>query len=549
MKRLLIVSILLIFCLFIWQCQTSHKVKNIDSNQVKLDEKLSQLAVFKLTTDLSILSDKEKQILSLLFETSQIVDEIYWIETFGEKGRILDTTKNEALKRFIQINYGPWDRLNNNKSFVPGFGEKPLGANFYPPDMTKQEFESMSAKDKNSPYSLIRRDSAKKLVSIPYHIAFADKLKKASELLIKASLLADDKGLKNYLALRARALLTDEYYDSDLAWMDMKSNTIDFVVGPIENYEDALYGLKSSHEAFILIKDKNWTIKLAKYASLLPSLQTSLPVDPVYKKEKPGSNSDLGAYDAVYYAGDANAGGKTIAINLPNDERVQAVKGSRRLQLKNSMKAKFENILMPISNVLIDSTQRFHIKFESFFENTMFHEIAHGLGIKQTINKKGTVREALKDKFSGLEEEKADILGLFMIRKLNEMSEIKVDLRDNYTTFVAGIIRSVRFGGADAHGQANLATFNYFKEKGAFTRSVAGIYSVDYEKTQTAVEMLSTLILKLQGDGDYEGVAKFMSEKGVMDSFLKEDLKKLLKKHIPVDIIFEQGPQTLGLKE
>jgi hypothetical protein len=548
MKRILIVSFLLITCLLIWQCKTSHKVKNNDSTQLVMNEKLAQFVTFKLTTNLSVLSEKEKQILSILFESAQIMDEIYWTETFGEKSKIIDTTKNEALRKLIQINYGPWERLNSNKSFVAGVGEKPLGANFYPIDMTKKEFDSWAVKEKNSPYTLIRRDSAKKLIVIPYHIAFAEQVKKASDLLLKASTLSEDKGLKNYLALRALALLTDDYYNSDLAWMDMKSNNIDFVVGPIENYEDALFGLKASHEAFILIKDKEWTSRLAKYTSLLPALQTTLPVESVYKKEKPGSNSDLGAYDVVYYAGDANAGGKTIAINLPNDERVQAAKGSRRLQLKNSMKAKFDNILLPISSVLIDSTQRSHIKFESFFENTMFHEIAHGLGIKQTITKKGTVRAALKDKFSGLEEEKADILGLFMIKKLNEMSEIKVDLRDNYTTFVAGIIRSVRFGGADAHGQANLATFNFFKEKGAFTRSADGIYSVDYEKTQAAVESLSSIILKLQGDGDYDGVVKFMYEKGTMDASLKEDLKNLLKKNIPVDIIFEQGPQVLGLK-
>jgi hypothetical protein len=548
MKRILCISILLSMFLFLWQCKTSQQVKNTDSTKLVMNEKLAQFATFKLTADLNGLSEKEKQILSIFYEAAQVMDEIFWIESFGDKAKILDTTKNELLKKFIEINYGPWERLNSNKSFVSGIGEKPAGANFYPADMTKQEFDAWASKDKNSAYTIIRRDSAKKLVSIPYHIAFANQVKKASDLLLKASELAEDKGLKNYLVLRAKALLSDDYYNSDLAWMDMKTNNIDMVVGPIENYEDALFGLKASHEAFILIKDKDWTSRLAKYITLLPDLQTSLPVEAVYKKEKPGNNSDLGAYDVVFYAGDANAGGKTIAINLPNDERVQALKGSRRLQLKNSMKAKFDNILLPISDLLIDSTQRSHIKFESFFENTMFHEVAHGLGIKQTINKKGTVREALKDKFSGLEEEKADILGLFMIRKLNEKGVIKVDLRDNYTTFVAGTIRSVRFGGADAHGQANLATFNYFKEKGAFTRSSNGIYSIDYEKTQTAVESLSAIILKLQGDGDYDGVTKFMKEKGVMDDSLKTDLHSLSKKNIPVDIIFEQGPQVLGLK-
>lgn len=549
MKRILFFSVLTLVSLTLaWQCKSGKGTANADSTRIIMAEKVNQFAPFRLTTDTSVLTAKEKQMLPLLFEAAKIMDDIFWQEAWGDKNALLDSLKDENMKKFALINYGPWERLNGNKSFVPFIGEKPLGANFYPKDMTKEEFEKWVAKDKTNAYSVVRRDSTGKLAVIPYHVFFSKEINQAAALVKQAAALAEDKGLQKYLTLRAEALLTDDYYASDLAWMDMKSNTIDFVAGPIENYEDELFGYRSSHEAFILIKDKDWSKRLLRYASLLPALQKGLPVDAKYKAEIPGSNSDLGAYDAVFYAGDCNAGSKTIAINLPNDEKVQALKGSRRLQLKNSMKAKFDNILMPISAVLTDSTQRSHVKFDAFFANTMFHEVAHGLGIKQTINGKGTVREALKDKYSGIEEEKADILGLYMIGKLKQMGELDADLKDNYTTFVAGLFRSIRFGASDAHGRANLATFNYFKEKGAFIRNVSGTYTVDYDKMGSAIESLSALILTLQGNGDYEGVAKFMQEKGVMDAQLKADLESLRQKNIPVDIVFEQGPAELGLK-
>ena len=281
--------------------------------------------------------------------------------------------------------------------------------------MTKEEFEKWSNKEKTNQYSIVRRNEDKTLKLIMYHIAYKEKLKTASGLLIKASELAEDPGLKNYLQLRADALVTDEYFDSDMAWMEMKNNIIDIVIGPIENYEDELFGYRTAFESAILIKDKEWSGRLARFAKFLPELQKGLPVEEKYKKESPGTDSDLNAYDIIYVSGHSNAGGKTIAINLPNDEKVQTLKGSRRLQLKNAMRAKFDNILVPIANALIDSTERSKIKFDAFFSNVMFHEVAHGLGIRNTITGKGTVREALKEKYSSFEEAKADILGLFMV--------------------------------------------------------------------------------------------------------------------------------------
>ena len=268
-----------------------------------------------------------------------------------------------------------------------------------------------------------------------------------------------------------------------------------------------------------------------------------LPVPDEYKQETPGSDSDLNAYDVIYYAGDCNAGAKTIAINLPNDEEVQLQKGTRRLQLKNAMRAKFEKILIPIGDVLIAESQRRFIDFDAFFENTMFHEVAHGLGIKNTLTGKGTVREALKDKASALEEGKADILGLYMVTKLHEQGELEdAELLDNYVTFLAGIFRSIRFGASSAHGVANLLRFNFFAETGAFSRDEAtGTYRVEMEKMQEAVDALSEKILTLQGDGDYEGVTQFVGEMGKIGEGLQRDLDRLSTAGIAVDVVFEQG--------
>ena len=282
----------------------------------------------------------------------------------------------------------------------------------------------------------------------------------------------------------------------------------------------------------------------------LPKLQQGLPVDDKYKQDKPGTDSDLNAYDVVYYAGHSNAGSKTIAINLPNDEAVQLKKGTRRLQLKNAMKAKFDHILLPIADQLIAEDQRQFITFDAFFANTMFHEVAHGLGIKNTLDGKGTVRKSLQETASALEEGKADILGLYMISELyksGDLSEGKI--MDNYVTFLAGIFRSVRFGASSAHGKANMVRFNFFKELGAFTRDdKTGFYSVDFDKMTLAMNELSKLILSLQGDGDYQGAVDLLKTKGVITKQLALDLAKLEKASIPVDIVFEQGKEVLGIQ-
>ena len=507
----------------------------------------NQYAKVTLTTDISHLSDNEKEMLGYLFEAGQIMDDIYWTENLGgDKDEFLSKIKDPNARKYAEINYGPWDQLDNRRIFIPGCEPKPAGAGFYPTDMTKEEFEAWENPDKTSQYTMVYRDENGSLQTMWYHEAFAEQINKAADLLMKASKLAADKEFAEYLKLRATALLTDDYYYSDMAWMDVRNNNVDFVVGPIENYTDGLFGYKAAHESFILIKDQEWTKQLTHYVALLPVLQTKLPVEDKYKQEKPGSDADLAAYDVVFYGGDCNMASKTIAINLPNDERVQLQKGTRKLQLKNAMKAKFDKIVVPISNVLVAPEARESIKFDAFFANVMFHEVAHGLGIKNTLDGSGTVRHALKEQYSAIEEAKADILGLFLVTKLHEMGEYtNTTLEENYTTFMAGIFRSVRFGAASAHGKANMIEFNYLANEGAFTRDENGLYNIDFPKMKLAVEKLGGAILTAQGNGDYEFVKDWIATDGVIKPELQADLDKLAGCGIPKDIWYEMGMEYL----
>jgi hypothetical protein len=520
------------------------------------DSLLAQYDTVRLTTDLTQLSDSERQMLPLLIAAAQEMDSIFWLESAGPRDSVLGSITDPSLRKLAEINYGPWNRLDGDKPFVPGVGPRPAGARFYPADMTKAGFDSAVAKARDggaalkSLYTVVQRDSTGGLVAVPYHEVFSTQTRRAADLLRQAAKLAQDPGLRKYLTLRATAMETDNFRASDLAWLDMKDNGIDVVIGPIETYDDALFGYKSAHEAYVLVKDRDWSKRLARYAALLPRLQQGLPVEVAFRREKPGTDSDLNAYDAVYYAGQANSGGKTIAINLPNDEQVQLQRGTRRIQLKNSMRAKFDRILMPIADKLIASDQQSNISFNAFFQNTMFHEVAHGLGIKNTINGRGTVRTSLKEEAGALEEGKADVLGLYMVAALDSMGELPdARLTDNYVTFLASIFRSVRFGGSDAHGRANIARFNFFKELGAFSRdSATGTYRANPDRMRVATDSLSATILRLQGNGDYDGVKAFMQKYGSIDAQLRADLDRLSSAGIPVDIVFEQGTGVLGLK-
>ena len=512
-------------------------------------ERLSRYTTVKLAVDTSKLTTRERRMLPLLIDAAREMNGIYWTQAYGDRDSLMRAITDAPTRELLEINVGPWDRLDNNTPFVAGVGPKPKGANFYPHDMTREEFERAvaaggpHADSLKSLYTMVRRGTGGTLEPIPYSRFYAAANERAAAKLRAAAALAANAGLKRYLTLLATALTTDQYDASDLAWMDMKSNTLELVLGPIETYEDELFGYKASNESFVLIKDQAWSRRLAKYAKELPALQRGLPVAAAYKRETPGTDADLNAYDVIYVAGQANTGAKTIAINLPNDEDVQLKKGTRRLQLKNAMRAKFDRILQPIAQELIARDQLSRVTFDAFFENVMFHEVAHGLGIKNTLDGKGTVRAALKERAGALEEGKADILGLYMVRQLDARGEMGDEsIEDNYVTFLTSLFRSVRFGAGDAHGRANVVAFNVLQDMGAFAREADGRYRVDFAKMREAADALSRGILTLQGNGDYAGVGQLYERRGVIGSALQADLARLESKNIPVDIVYDQRP-------
>ena len=518
---------------------------------LEIKKKVEQYAPYTLKYDTKLLTPEESQLVGIFIEIADVMDDIFWEQSFGKENRDkLRAINDPYLRRYAEINYGAWDRLDSEKPFLPGFGPKPAGANFYPADMTKTEFEKLDNPLKTSQYTILRRNDKGQIEVIPYHKAYDRQLRRVDELLGKAIELAKDDGLRKYLETRRKALQTDDYLESDLVWMDMKESRLDFVFGPIENYEDALYGYKTAYEAFVLVKDEKWSNDLARFTKMLPELQKQLPCDPKYKQEVPGTESDLNVYDVIYYAGDCNAGSKTIAINLPNDERVHLEKGTRRLQLKNAMQAKFDKILLPIANLMISKDQVKNVKFDAFFSNVCYHEVAHGLGIKNTITGKGNVRKALQNQYSAWEEAKADICGLYIVQTLIEKGEINdITIEDAYVTYLAGLLRSVRFGATEAHGIANMMCFNYMQGQKAFSRDKEGKYVVNVKNMRSALEGWAALVLKTEGDGDYNAAKSYADKNGKVRADLAKDLKTIENANIPVDIVYKQGHRVLNIEK
>jgi hypothetical protein len=578
-------------------------------------ERLNGYKKISLKTDTSLLSLAERRCLVHLIKAAKKADDIFWKQTFMDKESALKSIKNDTIRRFMEINYGPWDRLNDDKPFLTGYGEKPKGAKFYPADFDVNMVDEHTKVRVLSPYTVLKEipkfdkqhppappkppkkgeepdmlmmiermpmKNGREIGVMDYGFAYRKDLQ---ELMNQMNLAADaieaeDKFFARFLKERAASLMSGEYIMSDIKWMGLKSH-LDIVIGPIENYEDKLLGLKTSYEAYVLVRDMEWGKKLEKFIALLPELQANIPVEAAYKPvlandtgvnkfdehgnlisntgeminepnfppmQKPdASMSQLAVFDAVYYGGDCNSGSKTIAVNLPNDETLQKYFGTRRSQLKNTMKAKFEEMVMPISKILIDPAQQSNIKFDAFFSNVMFHEVAHGLGVKNLVSDQSkTVREALGATYSAVEECKADVLGLYMVTQLFQKGELTGSLDDYYVTFVASVFRSVRFGAASAHGKANMITFNTLLNSGCIVSGNKG-YTINVTAMKSVIEKLAAELLHLQGDGDLTGVNKMLAERGVIKPSLASDLAKLSKAKIPFDIVFDQGIETLGL--
>lgn len=501
---------------------------------VNIQKRLAQYAPIRLQADVSRLSDDERAMIPLLIEAAQAMDDPFWIQNYGEREALLAATADAGMRRYLQLNYGPWDRLHGNAPFLEGVGAKPPGANFYPPDMTREEFDASAASrpELKSPYTMVRRDGRGNLVSIPYHDFFREHVHRAADGLRQAAALAEEPDFKTYLALRADALLSDDYRPSDIAWVDMKANIIDILIGPME-VEDRLLGIKTAYAASVLVKDRHGSEQLAHYAGLLSRFQETLPVPDAYKQEQPGLDSQLGVFDMIYCAGNDKAA-PPIGICWPADIEVQLRQGTRSLLLKNVMRARFEKNLLPLADLLLAADQRPYVTFKAYFNYVMLHELAHGLGIRQTIGNKGSAKDALKEQHHVIEEGKAEVLSLFMMSRLYRWGHVsRNDLRD---VCVTSLVKHLWH-----YGPQSVVWLNFGRERGAYTRNAnTGTYRVNLEQMLTAAGNLAGQLLRFQGDGDYAGVQAFVERYTRPGGDLERDNERIEGANLPLGLVVEQ---------
>lgn len=528
MKKLLILTAALVL------------LTSCNEGRTSLEKKVSEYETVKIPApDLSGISDNGKEVLDLYRFAADEVDKIYWKQAFGDKSEMA-SIEDGAARKYAMINYGPWDR-SDGSTFIEGYGERPAGLRFYPEDMTVEEFRAFDDPDKNSPFTLIRRNDAGQLETVWYHDAYKENIEKICNYLTAAADITIKESVRNYLLKKVEALRTDNYYDCDLAWLDMDDSKMDLILGPDEAADDQLLGIKNSYEAFVLLKDEKATERLRKFVKLLPEFQAALPCVEEYKTFTPGEESMIYACNAIYYAGQANAGVKVIALNLPFDNRVQEDKGSKTILLENIIEAKFNSIIAPAGYVLLFDGQSGTVNRDAFFSNVACREIAHGLGVKETINGRGTVAEALGNLASEIEEIKANVVGVFLsynIVKKHQNLGITTK-EDVIATYLVNLLRSERFGDGSPLGRTNIMIYNYLHENDAFERTPDGKYRINYEKFYNAVSSLSGLILEIQATGDYEAANNFALTYGVTPKTLEADIRALRLENIPKDIVFE----------
>jgi Peptidase family M49 len=521
------------------------------SGDPDLARKIARFAPTVLTADTARLSAKDRKALDKIIEAAKLMDPLFLRQVWSgnaelEKKLQADKTPVGGQRlHYFYINDGPWSRLDNKEPFIEGVPhEKPSHANAYPDDMTKDEFnqwlEGLSEEEKKKAtgfFYLIRRNSDRKLIAVPYSEAYKEYLEPAAKLLREAAALTTNKTLANFLNKRADAFASDDYYDSDVAWMELDS-PIDVTFGPYETYEDELFSYKASFEAYVTLRDDAETAKLTKFSSYLQELENNLPIDPRHRNPKLGAASPIRVVNLVFGSGEGNSGVQTAAFNLPNDERVIKEKGSKRVMLKNVQDAKFNKTLIPISRVVLNPGQRATLSFDSFFTHILCHELMHGLGPHNiTINgEETTVRKQLKEFYSAIEEAKADMTGLWALQYLLDKGVIEKSMeRSLYTTYLASTFRSVRFGITEAHGRGVALQFNYLTDEGAIKFDQAtGTFSIEHSKIREAVRKLTQALLTLEAEGSYEKAKTMLDTYAVIKPPMKQALEKLMS--VPVDI-------------
>lgn len=514
-----------------------------------MKDRIKRYEFFTSEVNLKGLPDSEKRCILKLLEISPYIDRIFLRQNFSQNLFIYDEimkTKNKDLITLFKINYGPFDRIEGNKSFFKNY-IRPDGGGFYPDDISKEEFETYirlhpEKKDELiSPYTVVKRDSKSWLYAVPFHKEYEEDVKAIAKILNEAAGLTSNESLKKYLTLRAEALLNDRYFDSDVAWLDLKDHLIDAVIGPYETYDDMLFGYKAGYEGVILVVDTKATSDIKTFDSYASELERALPVSEEYKKKSAQSHNPIGVYYVLQYSGQANAGIKSIAASLPNDEKVRESKGAKTIMFRNVIDAKFEKILKPISNLLIDESQLKFINKDSFFQHALLHELAHPLGVNYVV-KNGvatteTVRNSLKDKYSTIEEAKADVLGLYNLQFFINKGVIRPEEEMNaYVTYLASIFRTIRFGVVEDHAKGCVIQLNYLIEKGGVLyNEKTRRYSVDKEKFREAIKSLSSLLLTIEATGDYNEASGLIEKMAKLKETESKNLKLL--ENLPIDIV------------
>ncbi len=488
--------------------------------------------------DLTGITDNGKEVLRLYRKAADEVDDIYWKQNFGDKEALLGSLDIPSEKLYAEINYGPWDRLDG-KPFLPGYGKKPFGACFYPADMTREEFDALADPDKQSPYTLIVRDGDA-LKTVWYHDAYAGSIAKIEEYLHRAADVTIKESVRNYLLRMIEGLKTDDYFESYKAWLEMNDSKMDLVIGPIEALDDALYGTKASYGAYVLLKNLQRTEELNALSSRMGELQQMLPGDPANRDFVPGNESDIFSCNVLYCSGYTNAGYKVIGINFPYDAKVQKELGTRTIIFDNIIREKFNRTVHPVGNALLEEVYQPHVDASAFYWLIVFREIAKGLGVKETVNGKGTVAESLGNEALALEKAKSNVLGTWLCAQEAEAYHISAlfQKEDVLTTFVTNTIRSTRFGAADPTGIANIIVYNYLLESKAIVWNPSGRYSIDYDKTWQALETVGSEILRIQAHGDIEAAHAWVAKYGIAGPESLSDKRVLERAGIPVDIRF-----------
>jgi hypothetical protein len=521
------------------------------TGDAELAKKIARFSPTVLTANTAKLSVKDRQALAKIIEAAKLLDPLFlrqvWSGNAALEAKLKADKSAVGLQRlhYFYVNDGPWSRLDNNAPFIEGVPhEKPPNANSYPDDMTKDEFnkwvEGLSDDEKKKAtgfFYVIRRDAGGKLMTVPYSQAYKEYLDPAARLLREAASLTSNKTLANFLNKRADAFASDDYYDSDVAWMDLDS-PIDVTIGPYETYEDELFSYKASFEAYVTLRDDVETAKLAKFGAHLQELENNLPIDPKYRNPKLGAASPIRVVNSVFSSGEGNSGVQTAAFNLPNDERVVKEKGSKRVMLKNVQDAKFNKTLVPISKVVLNPAQRATLSFDSFFTHILCHELMHGLGPHNITvgSEQTTVRKQLKDLYSSIEEAKADVTGLWALQYLIDKGVIEKTMeRSLYTTYLASMFRSVRFGITEAHGRGVAMQFNYLTDEGAIKfEEASGTFSVDHSRIKDAVRKLTHDLLTVEAEGSYAKAKEMLDRYALIRPPMKQAFDKLTS--VPVDI-------------